>query len=95
MKPISNNLSDLKEKAVKFQFLLEEYARKDSDVQDFLERIKPWFHRIERGEITLPCNEYQLFQYFGNPDFSPLSERYKRHKLGRAEATFSCAIRGW
>lgn len=93
--PASNNLDDLEKAARNLEFLLEEYAKRDNDVLDFLERIRPWFLKIRKGEISLPCNEYNLYQYFANSDLSPLTERYQHHELGRAEAIFSCIIRGW
>jgi len=70
----------LQQTASKFRQLLEKYARSDHDVEDFLRRITPWFERIERGEITPPCTEYQLYHYFANPDLSPLAERYMSHE---------------
>lgn len=92
-----DQLDQLKQKAKVFQDLLEEYALYDSDVEDFLRRITPWFLKINNNQIELPCNEYQLSVYFTNPDLSPLAEKYlfSGTKLGKASSEFTVAIRGW
>lgn len=82
----------LKQEADNLRMLLERYSKTDSEVEDFLRRITPWFERIDRGEITPPCRDYRLSVYFTNPDLSPLAERYLGHELGRAEASFCCTI---
>ena len=89
----------LKEKADAFRTLLEKYAERDPDVEDFLQRMHPWFDKIDRGEVRSPCDEYTLFIYFTNPDLSPLAEKYtysqSNHELSQASAEFSQAMRGW
>lgn len=89
----ANNL--LLNEAEKFKALLEKYSESDPDVEDFLRRFMPWFEKINKGEVIVPCYEYQLFIYFSNPDLSPLAERYAGKELGRADAVFTSVIRGW
>lgn len=90
---VTNN--PLLDEAEKFKTLLEKYAKSDPDVEDFLRRFMPWFEKINKGKVTVPCYEYQLFIYFTNPDLSPLAERYAGKELGEADAVFASAIRGW
>ena len=87
----------LSDRAKSFQVMLERYAKTDKDVADFLQRILPWFQRIEHGEIVLPCYDYKLSIYFSNPDLSSLAERYgfTGHELGEACSAFSEAIYDW
>jgi len=86
----------LRQRAEEFRVILEEYARKDADVADFLKRWMPWYQSIRRHEIRLPCYDYQLFAYFANPDLSPLAERYgfasAPNQLLRAASNFSTAM---
>lgn len=86
----------LRQRAEEFRVILEEYARKDSDVADFFKRWMPWYQSIQRHEIRLPCYDYQLFAYFANPDLSPLAERYgfvnAPNQLLRAASNFSTAM---
>lgn len=56
--------------------VLEEYAKKDSDVAFFLQLWLPWYKKVQQREIRLPCYAYKLSIYFTNPDLSPLAERY-------------------
>jgi len=87
----------LRLRAEEFRTVLEEYAKKDSDVADFLKLWMPWYEKIQRREIRLPCHDYKLFIYFANPDLSPLAERYgfsnAPSRLLRAASNFSTAIR--
>jgi hypothetical protein len=87
----------LRQRAEEFRLVLEEYARKDPDVADFLERWMSWYEKIQRREIRLPCYEYKLSIYFTNPDLSPMAIRYHwenlHHPLCLASAKFSAAIR--
>ena len=89
----------LRQRAEEFRIVLEEYAKKDPDVADFLERWMPWYERIQRREIRLPCYEYKLGIYFTNPDLSPIAIRYSwenpSHPLSNASAEFSAAMRDW
>ena len=90
----------LRQRAEEFRFVLEEYAQNDSDVADFLERWMPWYERIQRREIRLPCNEYSLDRYFINPDASPLADRYgailnPHNRLFGAAGDFFVAMRDW
>lgn len=64
----------LRLRAEELRTVLEEYAQKDDDVADFLQRWMPWYDRVQRREIRLPCYEYRLGIYFANPDLSPLAE---------------------
>ncbi|MEO8005434.1 MAG: hypothetical protein ABI771_11050, partial [Betaproteobacteria bacterium] len=56
----------------------------------------PWYERIERREIRLPCYDYKLGVYFSNPFFSPLAKRYgaasETNPLGSAWEKFEIAI---
>lgn len=87
----------LRLRAEEFHAVLEEYAKTDSDVADFLAFWMPWYERIKRREIRLPCYDYKLFVYFANPDLSPLAERYgfsnAPSRLLEAASNFSSAIR--
>ena len=88
----------LRQRAEEFRVVLEEYAQKDSDVADFLERWMPWYERIQRREIRLPCYEYGLDRYFVNPDLSSLADRYgpllnPPNRLFGAGGDFFIAIR--
>jgi len=88
----------LRQRAEEFRRVLEEYAQKDPDVADFLQRWMPWYKRIQRREIRLPCYDYKLGVYFSNPDLSPLVERYvfgTDRRLSEAEVNFCEAIRDW
>lgn len=93
-----DNVALLKQRAIEFQTLLEEYAKTDDDVEDFLRRITPWFEKIKNNQIIPPDYDYQLYRYFANPDLSPLSERYSytdnsnEALLGEACARFTAAI---
>jgi len=66
----------LRQRAEEFRVVLEDYAQKDPDVADFLQRWMPWYECIQRREVRLPCHDYRLGIYFANPDLSPLAERY-------------------
>jgi hypothetical protein len=68
---------------------------KDPDVADFLQFWMPWYERIQRREIRLPCYDYKLSLYFTNSDLSPLAERYgfSGHRLGEVMALFGQAMR--
>lgn len=92
-----NKLDELKAKANTFQILLEKYAINDADVADFLEKIKPWFEKINNGQIVSTCDDYDLSIYFTNPDPSPLAEKYlySGSELGHASSDFSACIHGW
>lgn len=85
------------QRAEEFRVLLEEYAQKDLDVADFLQRWMPWYERIQRREIRLPCYDYRLGSYFFNPDLSPLPDRYvfTNHQLAIACARFDEAMVDW
>lgn len=89
----------LRLRAEELRAVLEEYACKDDDVADFLQRWMPWYERIQRREIRLPCYEYSLGIYFSNPDLSPLAERYgfvaAPNSLVDAQALFGEAMRDW
>lgn len=89
----------LRQRAEEFRVVLEEYAKKDPDVDDLLERWMPWYERIQRREVRLPCYEYSLGQYFSNPDLSPIAERYSysnpNNPLNRANTSFDAAILDW
>ena len=89
----------LRLRAEELRAVLEEYAQKDGDVADFLQRWMPWYERIQRREIRLPCYEYGLGIYFANPDLSPLAERYgfaaAPNPLIDTQALFGEAIRDW
>ena len=88
----------LRQRAEEFRMVLEEYAQKDPDVADFLRRWRPWYERVQRREIRLPCYDYQLSLYFTNPDLSPLVERYvfsAPNRLNDANTRFFEAIRDW
>lgn len=92
-----DKIIELKAKADTFRALLEKHAKDDPDVADFLERIKPWFEKINNNQIVLPCEAYSLSIYFTNPDLSPLAEKYlySGSELGHASSDFSACIRGW
>lgn len=64
----------LKQRAIEFQTLLEEYAKIDDDVEDFLRRIMPWFDKLKNNQVTPPDYDYKLSIYFTNPDLSPLAK---------------------
>lgn len=88
----------LRQRAEEFRLALEEYAKVDPDVEDIKNWFQPWYERIQRREIRLPCYDYQLYRYFVNSDLSPLAERYfwgtqGKHPLVHASALFSEAIR--
>jgi len=88
----------LRLRAEEFRNVLEEYAEKDPDVAEFLQRWMPWYGRICRREIRLPCSEYRLGVYFANPDLSPLVERYrfgKANRLDEAVLNFNMAMSDW
>jgi len=90
----------LRQRAEEFHRLLEEYANVDPDVEDFKNRFQPWYERIQRREIRLPCYDYQLYRYFVNSDLSPLAERYlygihETHPLPLASAYMSEAMTDW
>ena len=55
---------------------LEQYAPNDKDVVEFLLNWMPWYERIQRREIRLPCYECDLGIYFTNPRSSPFAKRY-------------------
>ena len=86
----------LRLQAEKFRLVLEQYAEKDPDVAWFLGRWMPWYERIQRKEIVLPCYDYKLGIYFSNPDLSPMAIKYSwenlSHPLGNASAEFSVAM---
>jgi len=84
----------LKQKAKEFESLLQQYAKQDDDVEDFLRRMNPWFLKIQNGEITIPNYEWKLPIYFFNPDVSPLADRYMGTELGEMCAQFSLLIGG-
>lgn len=89
----------LRQRADQLLSALEEYAKADSDVEDFKRRFMPWYEKVQRREIRLPCYEYQLSLYFTNPDLSPLAERYSYgqppNPLSDAVACFSEAMGDW
>jgi len=89
----------LRLRAEEFRRVLEEYAKKDPDVADFLERWMPWYERVQKREIRLPCYSYNLGVFFTNPDLSPLADRYmyNNHQipLGDAMANFDIAMLDW
>jgi hypothetical protein len=92
-----NKVELLKQRAEEFYALLEKYAEKDSDVADFKRLFKPWYEKIQRGDVTPPCYEYKLGGYFTNSDLSPLADRYfhinPSHPLAESEVRFNEAIR--
>jgi hypothetical protein len=89
----------LRLRAEEFRTALEGYAKLDPDVADFLERWIPWYERIQRREIRLPCYDYKLDIYFTNPDLSPLAERYGfsniPNELFSAGTRFVIALTDW
>jgi hypothetical protein len=87
-----DKVEKLKQSAIEFRALLEKYAKTDSDVEDFLRRITPWFEKIDKGEIVPPCYDYQLFRHFTNPDLSPLADKYFKTDLSEASAIFTASI---
>lgn len=66
----------LRQRAKEFHTLLVQYARTDTDVAGFMRVWMPWFERVQRREIRLPCYDYNLGAYFTNPHLSSLAERY-------------------
>jgi hypothetical protein len=86
----------LRLRSEEFRDVLVEYARKDTDVADFLQGWMPWYERIQRREIRLPCYDYKLGVYFTNVYFSPLAKRYgpanEAHPLGSAWENFEVAM---
>ena len=89
----------LRKRAEEFRSRLEERAKVDSDVEAFLMLWMPWYERIQRREIRLPCYEYRMGAYFENPDVSPLAEKYSyvtpQHPVARASTGLSEAMRDW
>jgi hypothetical protein len=96
----------LRLRAEELRGVLEEYARKDPDVRDFLDLWMPWYERIQRREIRLPCYEYKLDVYFFHTDITPnflcrfiakfdpnIGWVSLNHPLGNAIRNFSTAIR--
>lgn len=87
----------LRQRAEEFRRVLEEYAKVDPDVEDIKNWFQPWYERIQRREIRLPCYDYRLNAYFVNPDLSPLAERYfwgtqGNHTLAHVSFLFSEAM---
>jgi hypothetical protein len=86
----------LRLRAEEFRNVLVEYARKDTDVADFLQGWMPWYERIQRREVRLPCYDYKQGAYFTNPYFSPLAKRYgttsETNPLGSASERFEMAL---
>lgn len=89
----------LRQRADEFLRVLEEFAQVDRDVEDFKRMFMPWYERIQRREIRLPCYDYQLSIYFTNSDISPLAERYslggQPNPLAMADTLFCEAMRDW
>lgn len=89
----------LRLRADEFLSALEEYSKTDPNVEDLKGWFMPWYGKIQRREIRLPCYEYQLSHYFSNPDLSPIAEKYAyvtpRHPLAVASTHFSEAMRDW
>jgi len=89
----------LRQRADEFLRVLEEYAKTDPDVETFKGWFMPWYERIQRREIKLPCYDYKLGVYFANPDLSPLAERYffgqPPNSLRTADTNFGEAIGDW
>jgi hypothetical protein len=87
----------LRQRAEELRALLLEYSEVDSEVEHFMGLWMPWYERVQRREIRLPCYEYKLSIYFTNPDLSRLAERYEyaspRHALAEAVTSFSEAMR--
>jgi hypothetical protein len=86
----------LRIRAKEFHTALVEYALEDTDVANFLHGWMPWYERIQRREVGLPCYDYKLGAYFKNPYFSPLAERYgatnEANPLGSASERFEMAL---
>jgi hypothetical protein len=86
----------LRQRANELHAMLIEYSRTDSDVDNFMNFWLPWYERVKRREILIPCYDYKLGIYFANPDLSPLAVRYgyatPRHPLADAVTNFSEAI---
>ena len=89
----------LRLRADELKAVLEEYASRDSDVEFFFKLWMPWYEKIQRREIRLPCHEYSLGIYFANPDLSPLAERYGfvalPNLLEKTYTNFDAAIGDW
>lgn len=86
----------LRQRAEEFHVLLVEYAQKDADVAGFMLSWTPWYERIQRRGIRLPCYDCQLGIYFTNSSFSPLAKRYgtasEANPLGDAWEQFEIAM---
>ena len=89
----------LRQRADEFLSALEEYSKTDSNVEDLKGWFMPWYAKIQRREIRLPCHEYQLNHYFSNPDLSPIAEKYAyvtpMHPLATASGRLSDAMGDW
>jgi hypothetical protein len=84
--------------AEEFKKQLEEYAKTDEDVAQFLEkRWMPLYEKIQRREIRLPYLKYVGDYEFHRDDYFPMARKYgdgaPENPLGKAQAEFSRAIR--
>ena len=88
----------LKEKAIAFEQMLNKYALQDDEVKEFLEKMKPWFKKIARNEVTSPFYGFPYKYVFSNPDMSRLAIKYAysqpNHELGNSAASFTVALQG-
>jgi hypothetical protein len=89
----------LRKRADEFMVALDKYAPSDDDVADLRDEFLPWYEKIMAGRLTIPCEDYYLYIYFTNPDYSRIAEKYafsqSRHPLHSAAAEFTAAIKDW
>lgn len=89
----------LRRRADEFLAALNKYAVSDDDVAELRDKFLPWHKKIVMGQLAIPCDEYNLFTYFTNPDYSGIAEKYafsqSGHPLHSAAAEFTAAIKDW
>jgi hypothetical protein len=86
--------------AEEFKKQLEEYAKTDKDVAQFLKRWMPLYEKIQRREIRLPYRGYNNFEFTIHAcdvcPMSPLAKKYGvyavKNPLSEAQNNFSAAI---
>jgi hypothetical protein len=83
--------------AEEFKKQLEEYAKTDKDVAQFLKRWMLLYEKIKCREIRLPYREYNNIEFtIGGCDWSPLFKKYgpfaAKNPLSKAQHDFFAAI---
>jgi hypothetical protein len=85
--------------ADEFKKQLEEYAKTDEDVAQFLKNWMPLYEKIQRKEVRLPYQGWYGQMEFHRDDYFPMARKYglggPKNPLGDAQVKFSIAINDW